>query len=146
MTLIDGSRRFCYIYLLKSKEQLCTTLRSIKLKQKVNLRGRSNGVAQRKNHTIIDLVNIMLDTAGLSKEQWGEAILISYHALNHVLTKNKEITSFKESEKKISILSYLWTWGCLAKVDVLVTKKCKLGAKTVDCIFLHHYPALGIYF
>ena len=29
---------------------------------------QSNGVAERKNHTLIDLVNVMLDTAGLSKE------------------------------------------------------------------------------
>ena len=33
MTLIDDSTRFCYIYLLKSKdEELYTTLKSIKLK------------------------------------------------------------------------------------------------------------------
>ena len=31
----------------------------------------SNGVAERKNHTLIDLVNAMLDTVGLSKAWWG---------------------------------------------------------------------------
>nr|ABF98658.1 retrotransposon protein, putative, Ty1-copia subclass [Oryza sativa Japonica Group] len=38
-------------------------------------------------------------------------------------------------------LSYLRTWGCLAKVNVPITKKPKLGSKTVDCVFLgyaHH--------
>jgi len=32
-------------------------------------------------------------------------------------------------------------WGCLAKVNVPISKKRKLGPKTVDCIFLgyaHH--------
>ena len=29
---------------------------------------QSNGVAERKNHTLTDLVNAMLDTTGLSKE------------------------------------------------------------------------------
>ena len=33
-------------------------------------------------------------------------------------------------------LSYLCTWGCLAKVNVPIPKKCKLGPKTVDCVFL----------
>jgi hypothetical protein len=28
------------------------------------------------------------------------------------------------------------SWGCLAKVNVPINKKCKLGPKTVDCVFL----------
>ena len=78
----------------------------------------------------------MLDTAGLFKEWWGEAILIVCHILNCVPTKNKEITPFEEWEKKRPTLSYLRTWGCLAKVSVPITKKRKLGPKTMDCIFL----------
>jgi hypothetical protein len=31
---------------------------------------------------------------------------------------------------------YLHTWGCLAKVNVPINKKRKLGPKTVDCVFL----------
>jgi hypothetical protein len=30
-----------------------------------------NGVAERKNHTLTDLVNSMLETVGLSKAWWG---------------------------------------------------------------------------
>ena len=65
------------------------------------MRGRlhtpqSNGIAERKNRTLTDLVNAMLDTAGLSKEWWGEAILTACHVLNRVPTKNKEITPFEE--------------------------------------------------
>jgi hypothetical protein len=33
-------------------------------------------------------------------------------------------------------LSYLRTWGCLAKMSVPITKKRKFGSKTVDSIFL----------
>ena len=58
------------------------------------------------------------------------------HVLNRVPTKNKEITPFEEWEKKRPTLLYLRTWGCLAKVSVPITKKRKLGPKTVDCIFL----------
>jgi hypothetical protein len=28
------------------------------------------------------------------------------------------------------------TWGCLAKVNVPINRKRKLGPKTVDCVFL----------
>jgi hypothetical protein len=41
----------------------------------------------------------MLETSGLSKEWWGEAILTVYHVLNKVPT-NKEISPFEEWEKK----------------------------------------------
>ena len=33
-------------------------------------------------------------------------------------------------------LSYFCTLGCLAKVNVPINKKRKLGPKTVDCVFL----------
>jgi hypothetical protein len=49
----------------------------------------------------------MLETVGLSKEWWGEAILTAYHVLNRVPTKNKEITPFDEWEKKRLNFSYL---------------------------------------
>ena len=32
--------------------------------------------------------------------------------------------------------SYLRTWGCLTKVNVLINKKRKLIPNTVDCVFL----------
>ena len=84
---------------------------------------QSNGIAERKNRTLTDLVNAMLEVAGLSKEWWGEAILTSCHVLNRVPMKNKEITPFEEWEKKRLTLSYLRTWGCLAKVNVPINKK-----------------------
>jgi transposase InsO family protein len=173
MTLIDDCTRFCYIYLLKSKDEALQYFKiyraevEYQLERKIKRirsdRGgeyfsnvftafceehgiihertppyshQSNGVAERKNRTLTDLVNAMLDTVGLSKEWWGEAILTACHVLNRVPIKNKEITPFEEWEKKRLILSYLRTWGCLAKVNVPITKKRKLGPKTVDCVFL----------
>jgi transposase InsO family protein len=57
---------------------------------------QSNGIAERKNRTLTELVNAMLGTVGLSKEWWGEAILTACHVLNRVSIKNKEITPFEE--------------------------------------------------
>jgi hypothetical protein len=97
---------------------------------------QSNGITERKNRTLTDLVNAMLETTRLSKEWWREAILTACLVLNHVPLKNKEVTPFEEWEKKRLTLSYLRTWGCIAKVSVLITKKRKLGPKTVDYVFL----------
>nr|AAX96287.1 retrotransposon protein, putative, Ty1-copia sub-class [Oryza sativa Japonica Group]AAX96336.1 retrotransposon protein, putative, Ty1-copia sub-class [Oryza sativa Japonica Group]ABA92593.1 retrotransposon protein, putative, Ty1-copia subclass [Oryza sativa Japonica Group] len=97
---------------------------------------QSNGVAERKNRTLTEMVNAMLDTAGLSKEWWGEAVLTACHVLNKIPMKHKEVTPFEEWERKKLNLSYLRTWGCLAKVNVPIAKKRKLGPNTVDCVFL----------
>jgi hypothetical protein len=78
----------------------------------------------------------MLETAGLSKEWWGETILTTCHVLHRVLTNNKEITPFEKCEKKRLNLSYLRTWGYLAKVNVPINKNRKLRPKIIDYIFL----------
>jgi hypothetical protein len=96
---------------------------------------QSNGVAERKNRTLIDLVNAMLDTSKLSKEWWGEAILTACHVLNRVPIKNKEITPFEEWEKKRVNLSY-FTWGCLAKVNVSINKNVNSDLKLLIVFLL----------
>ena len=96
----------------------------------------SNGIAERKNRTLTDLVNAMLDTAGLSKAWWGEALLTASHVLNRVPKRNKDQTPYEIWIGRKSSLSYLRTWGFLAKVNVPINKKCKLGPKTVDCVFI----------
>jgi transposase InsO family protein len=103
---------FCYVYLLKSKDEALHYFKIYKaevenqlerkIKRLLSDRGgecfsndfsefyaehgiihertppyspQSNGIAERKNHTLTDLVNATLDTAGPSKEWWGEVIL-----------------------------------------------------------------------
>nr|CAE01581.2 OSJNBa0068L06.7 [Oryza sativa Japonica Group] len=86
----------------------------------------SNGIAERKNRTLTDLVNAMLDTRDY---------------LRHVPNRNKDKTPYEIWIGRKPSLSYLRTWGCLAKFNVPITKKRKLGPKTVDCVFLgyaHH--------
>ena len=173
MTLIDDATRFCYVYLLHTKDEALDYFKIYKaevenqLERKIKRlrsdRGgeyfsnvfdefceehgiihertppyspQSNGVTERKNRTLTDLVNAMLDTAGLSKAWWGEALLTSCHVLNRVPNKDKEKTPYEEWSGRKPSLSYLRTWGCLAKVNVPIPKKRKLGPKTVDCVFL----------
>jgi transposase InsO family protein len=126
LTFIDDSTRFCYVYLLKTKDEAFNYFKTYKaqvenqLKRKIK-RLRSdrggeylfnvfdefyveheivhertppfspqfNGIAERKNRTLTDLVNAMLGTVGLSKKWWGQAILVACHVLNRVPTKNK---------------------------------------------------------
>jgi transposase InsO family protein len=105
MTMIDDASRYCYVYLLKTKDKTLNYFKTYEneLEKKIKCfrsdRGgeyfsnefdlfcvehgiihertppyspQSNGVAERKNHTLTDLVNFMLKTAGLSKAWWGQ--------------------------------------------------------------------------
>ena len=69
----------------------------------------SNGVAERKKRTLTDLVNAMLDTGGLSKTSWGEALLTASHVMNIVPNKNKEQISYEMWIWRKQSLSYLRT-------------------------------------
>jgi hypothetical protein len=51
--------------------------------------------SNRKNCTLTDLVNTMLDTAGLSKAWWGKALLTASHVLNRIPNKNKETNPYE---------------------------------------------------
>ena len=71
----------------------------------------------------------------------GEALLTASHVLNRIPNRNKETTPYEYWIGRKPSLSYLRTWGCLAKVNVPISKKRKLGPKTVDYVFLgyaHH--------
>ena len=58
------------------------------------------------------------------------------HVLNRVPNINKEQTPYEIWMGRKSSLSYLRTWGCLAKVNIPINKKHKLGPKTVDFVIL----------
>ena len=137
MTLIDDCTRFCYVYLLNTKDEALHYFKVYKAEVENQLEKKikrllsdsggeyfsqeftsfceehgiihertpayspeSNGIAETKNRTLTDLVNAMSDIAGLSKQWWGEAVLTATHVLNRVSTKNIEVTSFEECEKK----------------------------------------------
>ena len=44
MTLIDDSTRYCYVYLLKSKDEALIFFKTIKLRQRTNLIEKLNGL------------------------------------------------------------------------------------------------------
>ena len=69
-------------------------------------------------------------------EWWGEDILTANFVLNRVVTKNREVTPYEGWNGRKPNVSYLRTWGCLAKVNLPEPKKRKLGPKTVACVFL----------
>ncbi|GKA59734.1 retrovirus-related pol polyprotein from transposon TNT 1-94 [Tanacetum coccineum] len=73
---------------------------------------QQNGIAERKNSTLKEMVNAMLISSGLSQDMWGEAILTATYLLNKIPCKEKEETPYELWPSKDS------------------------GPKSMDCIFI----------
>ena len=172
VTFIDDSTKFCYVYLLKSKDEAIEKFAMYKnevenqLNKKIKRvrsdRGgeyiepfgalcaqygiihettppyspQSNGVAERKNRTLKEMMNAMLISSGLPQGMWGEAILSANYLLNKVPRKTETKTPYELWFGRKPSYKYLKVWGCLAKVMAPTPKRMKIGPKTVDCVFI----------
>ena len=96
----------------------------------------SNGVAERKNRTLIELTNAMLIESSASLHFWGEAILTACHVLNRAPHKKSHITAFEMWKGHKPNLEYLRVLGCLAYVRLTIPKMPKLGIRATTCAFL----------
>ncbi|GKA66475.1 ty1-copia retrotransposon protein [Tanacetum coccineum] len=101
---------------------------------------QQNGIAERKNRTLKEMVTAMLISSGMSQDMWGEAILTATYLLNKIPRKEKEETPYEFldiREKTLFYPSILKSVGCLAKVAcAIIQGPKKIGPKSVDCIFI----------
>ncbi|GJR89292.1 zinc finger, CCHC-type containing protein [Tanacetum coccineum] len=97
---------------------------------------QQNGVAERKNRSLKEMVNSMLSYSGLSDRFWGEAMLTACYLLNRVPNKRNKTTPYELWYKKQPNLSILRVWGCRAVVRLPDPKRKTLGEKGIDCIFV----------
>nr|GEY56310.1 zinc finger, CCHC-type [Tanacetum cinerariifolium] len=62
---------------------------------------RQNGVAERKNRALKEMVNFMLSYSGLSEGFWGEAMLTTCYLLNRVPNKRNKTTPYELWKMKV---------------------------------------------
>ena len=74
-----------------------------------------NGIAERKNRTFLEMVNVMLLHAKLNFNLWGEALLIVCHILNRIPMKKNEISPYDLWKGRKPNIGYfkVWGWSCL---------------------------------
>ena len=95
----------------------------------------SNGVAERKNRTLKEMMNSLLVSASAPNNLWGEAILFAC-LQNRIPYKKTGKTPYELWKGHEPNLKYLKVWGCPAKVMLPDPKKRKIGSKTSDCMFI----------
>ena len=83
---IDGGGKFCS----KAFQSYCD-MNGIKRQHTKTYTPQQNGIAERKNHIVVEMARCMLQTKGLSNSYWGDAVAIAVYILNHSPTSALEI-------------------------------------------------------
>ena len=68
---------------------------------------KQNGIAERWNRTLLEIVKLMLASANLPIFFYGEALLTTTHILNRIPSKLVEKTPYKLWNSKPPKLNYL---------------------------------------
>ncbi|KAI3723576.1 hypothetical protein L2E82_35254 [Cichorium intybus] len=96
-----------------------------------------NGVAERRNRTLLDMVRSMMSRASLPIYFWGYALETAAHILNLVPTKKVAKTPHEMWTGKVPSLAHIKVWGCEAFVRR--ETQDKLAERSERCFFLG-YP------
>ncbi|GJV64603.1 retrotransposon protein, putative, ty1-copia subclass [Tanacetum coccineum] len=96
-----------------------------------------NGVSERRNHTLFDMIRSMMNLTTLSLSFWDYTLKSTTRILNMVPTKKVDQIPYELWYGKLPNLSYLKVWGCeaLMKRDT----PDKLQQRSVKSIFIG-YP------
>ena len=96
-----------------------------------------NGVSERRNRTLLDMVQSMMSLIGLPLSFWGYALETVAFTLSRAPSKSVEMTAYELWFGKKPKLSFLKVWGCDAYVKKFQPDKLK--PKSEKCVFIE-YP------
>ncbi|GKB87384.1 putative RNA-directed DNA polymerase [Tanacetum coccineum] len=81
-----------------------------------------NGVAERRNRTLMNMVHSMLANSNLPEFLWTEALKMAVHILNIVPSKSVPKTPYEIWTGRKPSLRYLWAWGCPAEANTIIVE------------------------
>ncbi|GKE93609.1 retrovirus-related pol polyprotein from transposon TNT 1-94 [Tanacetum coccineum] len=96
-----------------------------------------NGVAERRNRTLIEAARIMLNSAKLPKQFWGEAVNTACYTQNRsIIVKRHEKTSYDVFRGRSPDISYFRVFGCPVHIHNHMDHLGKFDEKADDGFFL----------
>ena len=75
-----------------------------------------NGVSERRNCTLLDMIRSMMSYSKLSVFLWGYALESATYILNKILIKSVSSTPYEIWKQKKSDFKHVKVWGCPAHV------------------------------
>lgn len=96
---------------------------------------QQNGVAERKNRSIMNMVRCMLFGMKVPLRFWAEATQYAVHILNRSPTKRLgEVTPSEKWSKHKPSVEHLRVFGCVAYALIPYERRVKLDEKSVRCV------------
>ena len=98
---------------------------------------QQNGVAERKNQTVMNMVRCMMIEKKIPKRFWDEAVVWTFHVLNRCpSTAVKEVTPQEAWGEKKPPVEHFRVFGCLAHAHVPHERRGNwmTGASLVCCL------------
>lgn len=96
---------------------------------------QQEGVAERRNCTLINMVRSMLNYSNVLLSLWTYALKINVHLLNRIPRKAVSKTPYELWTRRKSSLRHLHIWGCQAEVRAYNPHEKKLDARTISGFF-----------
>jgi hypothetical protein len=98
---------------------------------------QQNGVVERKNHTLKEMANCMIQSKGLSLKYWAEAINCANYIVNHTPTKALKNITPEEAWNKIKPnVSHFYVFGNIAWAHIPDEKRKAMQTKFEKCKFV----------
>ena len=99
---------------------------------------QQNGVVERRNRTLLDMVRSMMVQAKLPISFWGDALMTTTYNLKRVPSKSVPSTLYEVWKGATPDLNVMRPWGCEAYVHNVSHEYGKLGPKGKKCIFIRY--------
>lgn len=98
---------------------------------------QQNGIAERKNRTIVEMATSMMNEKSLPKEFWAEAVHTAVYILNRCPTKAvKNMIPFEAWSGFKPSVSHFKVFGCIGYAHIPTEKRTKFDDKSQKCIFV----------
>ena len=100
---------------------------------------QKNGVAERRNRTLMDMVRSILSNSTLPLSLWMYALKTIVYLLNWVPSKAVPKTSLELWTRRKPSLRHMHVWGCPAEARIYNPREKKLDSRTINAFFIG-YP------
>ena len=98
---------------------------------------QQNGVAERKNRTLVESARCMMIHSGLPPSFWAEAVATANHIRNRCITKSLDgTTPYNAWTGRQTNIGYFKTFGCKAYVLDKAHNKGKFDRRGIEGIFV----------
>ncbi|GAU44223.1 hypothetical protein TSUD_399870 [Trifolium subterraneum] len=98
---------------------------------------QQNGVSERKNRTLLNMVRSMLAGKNVPKRFWPEAVVWATYVINRSPTLSvNDMTPEEAWSSTKPLVSHFKVFGCIGYVHIPDTQRKKLDPKGIKCVLL----------